>query len=87
MHITSIKDFFKRTNMRKSYEKQILDHNVDKLSLMIRDDINMFSSTEILTEADKNAALQLNSVSSAKNITKDLKLHVRKDECIKLRYS
>ncbi len=57
MHITWIKDFFKRTNMRNSYEKQILDHNVEKFSLMVRDDIDMFSSNETLTEANKNAAL------------------------------
>ncbi len=73
MHITWIKDFFKRINMRKSYEKQILDHNVEKFSLMVKDDINMFSSTETLTEADKNAELQVNSVSGAKKITEDLK--------------
>ena len=73
MHITWIKNFFKQTNMRKSYEKQILDHKVEKFSLMIRDDIDMFSSTETLTESDKNAALQVNSVSGAKKITEDLK--------------
>ena len=43
--------------MRKGYEKQILDHNVEKFGLMVRDDIDMFSSTEILTKADKNTAL------------------------------
>lgn len=45
MHITWIKVFFKQTNIKKGYEKQILDKNVKKLSLMIRDDINMFFST------------------------------------------
>ncbi len=73
MHITWIKDFFKQTNMRKDYEKQILDYNVEKFSLMVRDDIDLFSSTEILTQADKNAALQVNSVSGAKKIRKELK--------------
>ncbi len=87
MHITWIKDFFKQTEMRKSYEKQILDHNVEKFSLMVRDDINMFSSTETLTEADKNAELQVNSVSSAKKITEDLKWNVGKDERIRLWHS
>ena len=72
MHITWIKDCFKQTNMKKGYEKQILDHNVEKFSLMIKDDIDMFFSTEILTEADKNTALH-NSVSGAKKITEDLK--------------
>ena len=33
----------------------------------------MFSSTETFTEANKNAALQVNSVSGAKNITEVFK--------------
>lgn len=83
MHITWIKDFFKRTNMRKGYEKQILDHNVEKFSLMVRDDIDMFSSTETLTQADKIAVLQVNSVSGAKKITEELKWHIKSDERIR----
>ena len=51
--------------MRKGYEKQILDHNVEKFSLMVRDDIDMFSFTKTLTETDKNVVLQVNSVSDA----------------------
>ena len=43
--------------MRKGYEKQILDYNIEKFSLMVRDNIDIFSFTKILTEADKNAAL------------------------------
>ncbi len=35
MHITWIKDFFKQTNMKKSYKKHILDYNVEKFSLMV----------------------------------------------------
>ena len=57
MHITWIKDLFKWTTMRKGYEKQILDHNVKKFSLMVKADVNMFSSAETLTQADQNAAL------------------------------
>ena len=57
IHITWIKDFFKRTNMRKGYEKQILDHNIEKFSLMVRANLDMFSSAETLTQADRNAAL------------------------------
>ena len=57
MHIMWIKDFFKRTNIKKSYEKKILDHNIEKFSLMVRDNIDMFYSTKIFTEANKNAAL------------------------------
>ena len=40
---------------------------------MVRNDIDMFFSTETLIEANKNAALQLNSVSDGKSITEDLK--------------
>ena len=87
MQIMWIKDFFKRIKMRKRYEKQILDHNVEKFSLIVRDDIHMFFSTETLTEADKNAALQVNSVSSAKSITEDLKWHVGKNKRIRLQHS
>ena len=59
--------------MRKGYEKQILDHHIEKFSLIVKDDIDMFSSTEILTEVNKNVALQVNSVSDAKSIMEDLK--------------
>ena len=55
IHITWIKDFFKQINMRKDYEKQILNYNIEKFSLMIRDNIDMFSSTKILIQVDKNA--------------------------------
>ncbi len=48
MYITMIKDFFKQTNMRKSYKKQILDYNIQRFSLMVRDDIDYFSFTKIL---------------------------------------
>ena len=73
MHINWIKDFFKRTNMKKGYEKQILGHNLEKFGLMIRADLDMFSSAKILTQADRNAALQVNPVSGAKKIMEDLK--------------
>lgn len=57
IYITQIKDFIKWINMRKSYEKQILDHNIRKFNLIIRDNIDMFSSIEVLTEVNKNATL------------------------------
>lgn len=57
MHITWIKKFFERTNIRKSYEKQILDHNVKKFSLIVRVNLDMFFSTKILTQANQNAKL------------------------------
>ncbi len=84
MHITWIKNFFKRTNLRKSYEKEILDHNVEKFSLMIRDGIDLFSSSKILTQTDKNTALQVNSVSSEKKIRKELKWYIEKSKRLRL---
>ena len=57
MHITWIKDFFKRTNIRNSYEKQILDHNIEKFSLIIKADLDMFASAKTLTQANQNAKL------------------------------
>ena len=57
MHINWIKDFIKRTNLRKCYKKQILDHNVEKFNLMVRANLDMFFSAKTLTQADRNAAL------------------------------
>lgn len=48
IHITWINDFFKQINIKKGYEKQILDLNIEKFNLMIRANLNMFSSTKIL---------------------------------------
>ncbi len=73
IHITWIKNFFKQTNMRKDYEKQVLDYNIKKFNLMVRDDIDLFSSTKIQIQANKNAALQINSVNGAKKIREELK--------------
>ncbi len=73
--------------MRKGYEKQILDYNVKKFSLMVRDDIDLFSSTEILTQVDENAALQVNSVSGAKKIREELKWYIEKSERLRLGHS
>ena len=73
MHIIWIKNFFKQTNIKKGYKRQILDYNVEKFNLMVRNDIDLFSSTKILTQTDKNAALQVNSVSDAKKIKEELK--------------
>ena len=59
--------------MKKSYKKQILDYNTEKFSLIVRDDIDIFSSTKILTQTNKNAVLQVNSVSDRKKIRGELK--------------
>lgn len=73
MHIIWIKDFFKGTTIRKDYEKQILDHNVKNFSLIVKVNLNIFFSTETLTQAKQNGALQVNPVSDAKKIIEDLK--------------
>lgn len=57
IYITQIKDFFKCTNIRKGYKKQILDYNIEKFSLIIRDNINLFFSIKVLTKVNKNAIL------------------------------
>ena len=59
--------------MRTDYKKQILDLNIEKFSLIVKDNIDMFSSTKTLTKADKNVTLQVNSISGAKNIIEHLK--------------
>lgn len=70
--------------MSKDYEKQILNHNIEKLSLMVKDEIDMFSTIKMLTAANKNTELQVNSVTSAKNIMEDLKWHIGADKYIRL---
>lgn len=73
MHITQIKDFFKLTNLKKIYEKQILDHNIKKFNLIIINNMNVFFCIKILTNVDKNAILYANSINGVKNIIKNLK--------------
>lgn len=51
---------------------------------MIRDDIDMFLSTELLLQANKNTILQVNLVSNTKKIGKELKWHIRRNEQRKL---
>ena len=73
--------------MRKGYEKQILDWNIEKFSLMVKADLDIFASAETLTQANQNAELQVNLVSGVINIMKDLKWHLEKDERRRLQYS
>lgn len=73
--------------MKKSYKIQILDHNIQKFGLIIKANLNMFSSAEILIQVDQNTVLQINLVSGAKKMIKDLKWHLRKYKCQKLYYS
>lgn len=57
IYIIWIQDFIKLTNIKKSYEKQILDYHPEKFSLIIKKTINMFFSSKTLTKANKNAVL------------------------------
>lgn len=79
-----IKDFFKCINMKKSYKKQILDHNIKNFNLTIRDDIDIFSLIKILIETNKNAVLQIHSVSGTKKIMEDFKQYISKNQYKKL---
>ncbi len=54
---------------------------------MVRDDIDLFSSLKILTQADENAALQVNSVSGVKKIREELKWYIEKSERLRLGHS
>lgn len=87
MYITSIKSFFKQLNMKIDYEKQILDYNIKRFSLMVRVDLDMFLSTQIFTQDNQNAELQINSRSSVKKIMEDLKKYPKKYERRRLKYS
>lgn len=57
IYIIWIQDFIKLINIKKIYGKQILDHNPEKFSLIIRKTINMFFSSKTLTKVHKNAVL------------------------------
>lgn len=59
--------------MRKGYKRQILDQKDKKFNWMVKDDINMFSSTKILMQSNKNAILQINSLSDAQKTREELK--------------
>lgn len=71
IHITQIKIFFNQTNMKKSYKKKVLDHNIEKFSLMVRSNLNIFVFAETITQVNQNAQLQVISVSGTKKIMKN----------------
>lgn len=70
--------------MRTDYEKQISDHNIKKLSLMKRVDLEIFFSTKILSQSKQNAELHINLVTGIKKIIEDLKYHFGKNKWQKL---
>lgn len=43
--------------MRNDYNKQILDNNIEKFNLMIKNNINILFSAKALTNANKNTIL------------------------------
>lgn len=49
LYIILIEDFFKQINIRKDYKKQILNYNIEKFNLRIKDNIDMFLFIKILT--------------------------------------
>lgn len=72
--------------MGQSYKNQILDHNIEKFSLIVRDDIDKLSSTKRPIQVDKNAILQINSMSDVKKIREELKWHIERNKWVRLRY-
>lgn len=54
---------------------------------MIKANLNMFSFTKTLIQADQNITLQVNLISNTNKIMKDLKWHFKIDECQKLQQS
>lgn len=56
--------------MRQIYKRQILDYNIEKFNLIVKDDINMFLFSKILKWADKNVVLLINFVNNTKKIRK-----------------
>lgn len=54
---------------------------------MVKDNIEIFFSTKTLNKANKNTALQANSINGAKSIMEDFKWHVGKNKRIRLRHS
>lgn len=73
IYITQIKDFFKCINIKKRYKKQILDYNIEKCSLIVRANLNIFFITKILIQINQNTVLFINSANNAKKIIEDLK--------------
>lgn len=66
--------------MNKDYKNQILDHNVNKFNLMVKNNLDMFSSGKILTQTNQDIALQINFISNAKKIREYLKWYFGKDK-------
>lgn len=57
----------------KGYKKQILNHNVEKFSLIVRAYLDIFAFAKRLTQADQKAKLLVDVVSGRKKMIEDLK--------------
>lgn len=68
MHNIQIKNFVKQINIKKNYKKKILDTNIEKFDLIIKNNIDMFFFIKTLIKQKKNLVLKINFVNSAKNI-------------------
>lgn len=66
--------------IRKKDMRQILNHYFEKFSLMIRDDIEILSSTKIPIQPNKNVILEVNFVSGAKNIKDEINKYIESNE-------
>lgn len=53
---------------------------------MVEDNINIFSSTKIVTQAHNNTVLWINCISGTKKIKKELKLYIERSKWLKLRH-
>lgn len=59
--------------MKKGYKGQVLNHNIEKFSQMVKDDMDIFSNTKILMQTNQNVILQIQSMSGTKEIKEQLK--------------
>lgn len=87
IYIILIKNFCKKTNIKNNYKKQILNYNIKKFSLIIKNIINKFFSSKTLIKANNNVILQINFVSNTKKFRKNLKQLVKKTGYISLQYN
>lgn len=68
--------------MKKGYKNQILDYDVEKFNLIVKNDINIFVFSKSLIKANKNILLKVTSLNRAKKIWNNLKNFIKKVEYI-----
>lgn len=62
----------------------MLDYNIKRFNLMIKNNRKMFFSSKILIKMNKNAILQLELINNTKKIIKNLNQLIKKTKYIKL---